>query len=156
MANSTTIPEKQLLLNSASIDESITTILVCGDRSYDDVDTITQVLEKYRKKYVSICIIHGACSGADTIAQAYADYFKVPSKSYPALWREHGRAAGPIRNQQMLDEGKPSLVLAFHRDIKSSKGTKNMIAKATSKNIPTMLIARKSDSLKSVSIDTLE
>lgn len=40
---------------------------------------------------------------------------------FPAKWNEHGKAAGPIRNQQMLTEGKPDVVFAFHDDIASSK-----------------------------------
>ena len=30
-------------------------------------------------------------------------------------WATHGRAAGPIRNQAMLQEGKPDVVVAFER-----------------------------------------
>jgi hypothetical protein len=49
---------------------------------------------------------------------------------YPAQWHKYGRAAGPIRNQQMLAEGKPDLVLAFHDDIDGSRGTKDMVNRA--------------------------
>lgn len=143
-------PEEQpLLVNDSKI------ILVCGSRNYDDAETITEVLGTYRKRYESITIIHGACSGADTIAQAYADYFKIPCKSYPALWKDHGRGAGPIRNQRMLDEGKPSLVLAFHDDIKSSKGTRDMVSKSMKISIPVMLISGTSGSIERLSEDML-
>jgi len=40
----------------------------------------------------------------------------------------------------MLDEGKPDLVLAFHTDIKNSKGTKNMIQQAEKRGIKVILI----------------
>lgn len=46
----------------------------------------------------------------------------------------------PIRNKQMLDEGKPDLVLAFHTDIENSKGTKNMIYQAKKRGIKVILI----------------
>jgi hypothetical protein len=37
----------------------------------------------------------------------------------------------PKRNQKMLDDGKPTFVLAFHDDIDESKGTKDMVTRAT-------------------------
>jgi hypothetical protein len=49
---------------------------------------------------------------------------------FPAQWKKFGRAAGPIRNRQMLVEGKPDLVIAFHDDLKNSDGSKNMLAQA--------------------------
>ena len=50
---------------------------------------------------------------------------KIPIKRFPADW-SLGRKAGPIRNRQMLVEGKPDVVYAFYQDKKKSKGTKNM------------------------------
>jgi predicted Rossmann-fold nucleotide-binding protein len=42
-----------------------------------------------------------------------------------------GLAAGPIRNQQMIDEGKPDLVIAFP----GGAGTHDMMARATKANL---------------------
>ena len=56
-------------------------------------------------------------------------------ESFPAKWDLYGRAAGPIRNQEMLDVGKPSLVVYFHSDLKDSKGTKDMVERATKSGI---------------------
>lgn len=50
----------------------------------------------------------------------------VPVRVFKADWDKHGKAAGPIRNQQMLDEGKPDLVLAFA----GGKGTDDMCRRA--------------------------
>ena len=47
-----------------------------------------------------------------------------------ADWELEGKAAGPIRNQRMLDIHQPDLVLAFHRFIANSKGTKDMVDRA--------------------------
>jgi YspA, cpYpsA-related SLOG family len=156
---------------ASKIHQSNVTILVCGDRNYNDVETITSVLTMCQQKYGSITIIHGACSGADTISGAYATCNKIPCKSFPAQWKQYGRGAGtsvsdgepcrisnpagPIRNKQMIEEGFPSLVLAFHPDIKSSKGTKDMVSQAMKKNIPVMLVSSKSDSIQVLSMDML-
>ena len=59
---------------------------------------------------------------------------------YPADWDRHGRQAGVIRNRQMITEGNPNLVVAFHADIERSKGTKDMVTASTYNRIPTILI----------------
>jgi hypothetical protein len=57
---------------------------------------------------------------------------------YPADWRTHGKAAGPIRNAQMIDvlsESKNNEVWAYHTDLSKSKGTKNTIKLAKKKKL---------------------
>lgn len=60
------------------------------------------------------------------MAGAWAENNKVPQLCYLADWKTHGLNAGPIRNKQMLDEGKPDLVLAFP----GGRGTANMVTQA--------------------------
>lgn len=81
-------------------------------------------------------VIEGEALGADTLAREAAEYFGIEVERYPANWTLYGRAAGPIRNNQMLTEGKPDLVVAFHHDIEHSKGTKNMVKQAKALGIP--------------------
>jgi len=64
--------------------------------------------------------------------------------SFPADWKSYGKGAGPIRNQLMLDEGKPDLVLAFHNDISSSRGTADMIRRAKKHGISYEIISEDS------------
>ena len=79
-------------------------------------------------EYKNLVLIQGAARGVDTAAQTWAVLNNVAQLRFPADWQKYGRAAGPIRNKQMLDQGKPDKVLAFLR--KDSKGTANMIAQA--------------------------
>jgi len=58
-------------------------------------------------------IISGCAPGADTLALEWPEARGIQVARFPADWNTHGRAAGPIRNQQMLDEGKPELVVSF-------------------------------------------
>lgn len=60
-----------------------------------------------------ITIISGMAKGVDSVAAdwAVANYAKL--EPYHADWNKYKKAAGPIRNQRMLDEGKPDLVIAF-------------------------------------------
>ena len=115
-------------------------ILVCGDRNWTDYFLIATTLYKAIKHEPRVTIIHGAARGADSMAGIFARTNGLNVRSYPAQWSKHGKAAGIIRNQQMLDEGKPDKVIAFHDDIKNSKGTKDMIERAKKAGIPVELV----------------
>ncbi len=98
-------------------------VIVCGDRNWLGWAAIERELERLP---AGTTIIHGAARGADTIASVLGVRMGFHVKVYPAQWEQFGRAAGAIRNKWMLDAG-PDLVLAFHSDIRQSKGTANMI-----------------------------
>ena len=63
---------------------------------------------------------------------------KMKVLEFPAKWEEFNRAAGTIRNQQMIDEGHPDLVVYFHDNLDGSKGTKEMVNRAVRTNIPVL------------------
>ena len=126
-------------------------ILVCGGREYgwkwedgfrvpdqEQRRRFDRVLENcirtYRERHPAarIVIIHGAAKGADTLAHDFvvssrrssSDVLRdIHEESYPANWKEHGRAAGPIRNQHMLTTGKPDVIIAFE----GGEGTAHMV-----------------------------
>lgn len=100
-------------------------ILVCGGRDYSDRDRLFTILDVAHAACPITVLIHGNAKGADQIADEWAAGKCMTSTFLPA-WEEHGRAAGPMRNQRMLDEGKPHLVVAFP----GGKGTADMVARA--------------------------
>lgn len=116
-------------------------VLVCRGRKFgvDEQDGITEeaypmfdALEDLLDEYGdSLVIIEGGASGADTLASVWATYRQVKHLCFPADWQRHGRAAGSIRNTQMIEEGKPDLVLAAP----GGPGTKNMIRQVTQHGI---------------------
>lgn len=73
-----------------------------------------------------VTIIHGGAKGADALAMSWAAVNWCPEIEFKADWAKHGRAAGPIRNKQMLEKGKPDVVIAF----KGGRGTANMCRQA--------------------------
>ena len=102
-------------------------VLVCGGRDYTDRARVWRVLDAYREKYGRLTIIQGGARGADRHARDWAlAQSSVCLINEPADWDAHGKAAGPIRNQRMLDEGKPDLVLAFP----GGRGTADMVSRA--------------------------
>lgn len=102
-------------------------ILVCGDREWSDWEMILQELSVYPTDTV---IIEGEARGADRLAGQVAVELGFQVIRFPADWKKYGRGAGPIRNQQMLDEGRPDLIIAFHDDLEHSRGTLDMVMKA--------------------------
>lgn len=110
-------------------------VLVCGSRHFNDYELLEKTLEALP---TISCIIEGEARGADKLARKYAEGRGLDVLPFPALWNKHGRAAGPIRNTQMLVEGKPELVIAFKGP--NSKGTQNMIDQATKAGIKVKVI----------------
>jgi hypothetical protein len=107
-------------------------LLVCGDRNWKDKGLINKVLLSYwmDAPWETLTIIHGCAKGVDSLAGEIGKENSQKILEFPAQWDKFGKSAGPIRNQQMLDKGKPDLVLAFHDNIEESKGTKDMVNRA--------------------------
>jgi len=103
-------------------------VLVCGGRDYNDRETVGRVLSNLNPSLV----IEGGATGADRLARLWAARTTTDVDTYEADWRTHGKAAGPIRNQRMLDEGKPDLVVAFP----GGRGTADMIRRAEAAGMP--------------------
>jgi hypothetical protein len=114
-------------------------ILVCGSRVFNDKRKFNDVLAPYLKEYGSdLEIITGMAKGADHFAWLFAYHYDLITHKFPADWDNNGKAAGPIRNQQMIDEGRPDLVIAF--PVGESRGTYDMIKRARKHNIEVIVI----------------
>ena len=111
-------------------------VLVCGDRNWTNKSKIREELEALHDVEL---IIHGAARGADTLAGEVAKELNILVIEYPADWHRYGKAAGPHRNREMLDDN-PNLVLAFHSHIRLSKGTADTVREARKRGIPTRII----------------
>ena len=118
-------------------------ILICGDRYWANKELIRDTVENYVKtiKLDKIYIIEGEANGADSLAREVAEELGLEVMKFPADWSKYHRAAGPIRNQQMLQQGKPDMVLAFHNNLSQSKGTADMVKRARKAGVPTEVIS---------------
>lgn len=118
-------------------------VLVCGDRNWKDRDLIAREIDKVRRSCRDgelLSIVEGEADGADKMARQYGISVGILVIGVHADWKTYGRAAGPIRNQKMLDDYKPDQVLAFHDNIGASSGTKDMIERTIVARIPYRLI----------------
>lgn len=95
-------------------------ILVTGSRTWQDVDTIRNVLGGYLRDYPGSVVVSGACpNGADAIAEFIAEEHGAEVERHPAEWDLYGKRAGFVRNGQMVNLGA-DLCLAFIKN--NSKG----------------------------------
>lgn len=117
-------------------------ILVCGPRDWTDERKVRLALDGVTGVDLSIhyTIMHGACpTGVDAFAEAWArdaglsQSRDVSVQRFRADWETHGKAAGPMRNQTMVDN-KPDLVFAFAwvaSDMRIlTPGTRDCVARA--------------------------
>ena len=104
------------------------TILVTGGRDFSDETLLRRLifdaagtgLESHE-----IRLVHGNARGADKLAARIgieAGFDVVP---YPANWKDHGLAAGPMRNTFMFVDSKPDVVIA----VPGGTGTNDMVKK---------------------------
>lgn len=137
-------------------------VLVCGSRTYgasldyvgipnpeerekleqkreDATKEVRRTLLKLNSMRSIDLVIHGGARGADSVAGKVAEELGIPTRVYPAQWGRYGKSAGMRRNRQMLDEGRPGLVVAFY-DGRRTRGTSNMIRIAKEAGVPTVEI----------------
>jgi YspA, cpYpsA-related SLOG family len=117
----------------------LTRVLVCGDRNWKDREYIFDRLDEMRRLYGISDIIEGCARGADRIAEQYATARHLPLHHYPAKWNSYGKVAGIYRNGDMLRNGKPDMVIAFHTALQQSKGTAHMVKIAREAGIETFV-----------------
>lgn len=110
-------------------------VLVCGGRDYSNSRLVQETLWDLDQTKGITAIIQGGCRGVDRIARDWCDK-DTKCITVPALWHEHGKAAGPIRNQRMIDDFKPDLVVAFP----GGRGTADMVRRAEIAGIPVMRV----------------
>lgn len=110
-------------------------VLVCGGRKNNDYVSLYHALDEIDVERGPItAIIAGGAKGIDTWAESWAwmNRERLEYLKFPALWKIHGsKAAGPIRNKQMIEEGKPDLIVAA----KGHAGTANMVKQALAAGI---------------------
>jgi hypothetical protein len=113
-------------------------ILISGSRTWTDDAPIRKALYRLRGR-TDVVIIQGCCRGVDLLARKAALDFGFWIQDYPADW-DTGLKAGPVRNQEMIDRGKPDLAFIFHHNIAASKGTADMLRRVVAAGIRYKLI----------------
>lgn len=123
-------------------------VLVFGGRDYANQEWLFRVLDAADDFLEFGLVIHGAAPGADTLAEEWAKARGVDVLAFPAAWDDIGRpgavvrhtragkpydaAAGGVRNQKMIDVGRPTVAIGFP----GGTGTRDMTRRVIGASIP--------------------
>jgi hypothetical protein len=91
-------------------------VVVFGGREFTNAKFIFEHLNRLHKKFGFDVVIEGDARGADRIAGFWARKKKLTNLKFPIKkidWDTHGKKAGYLRNQRMIDEGKPDFGVEF-------------------------------------------
>ena len=107
-------------------------VVVTGGRDYCETERTFAALDAVHERTPITVLIEGEARGLDVRAKAWAVRRGVPYEAYPADWETLGKAAGGIRNQQMIDQGKPDYGVVFP----GGRGTADMRGRLIEVGIP--------------------
>lgn len=113
-------------------------ILVTGDPDWSREQMIRDALEKLNPSLV----IHGGGIGAEWLAGKVAKKLGIEILAFPVQRSVYGNQAGVIKNQEMLDQGRPNIVLAFFTftsNIKKYREPADILRKAKAARLPVLV-----------------
>lgn len=125
-------------------------ILVTGSREWSDEIAVINalnlaafMLQAAQLREPEITLVHGGAQGLDAIAARIARSRGWIVEEHRADWRVHGKAAGPVRNAEMVKLGA-DLCVAFPVPLPSGKngisGTTDCYRRAIAAGIPTLVL----------------
>jgi hypothetical protein len=101
-------------------------IVVTGGRDYRNRPYLFGMLDAHTHHFNPIRVAHGGATGADALANEWAESRGHEIVVYHAEWDKYGRRAGPIRNKKMLEAEQPDYVIAFQ----GGRGTSDCVSQA--------------------------
>lgn len=125
-------------------------LLVCGPRNLD-AKAMPMLCDALRRALVAnlpfapgFVMAHGAARGADMLWEEALAFtcdrrpeLWMPIRRMAARWDTEGKAAGPLRNQRMLEQVRPTYWLAAHWSAEpDSPGTADMVRRLRAANVP--------------------
>jgi ABC-type sugar transport system substrate-binding protein len=114
-------------------------VLISGDRNWHCADLARRVIARLVARHGEVDIVQGSADGVDFAFVEAAYDAGCGVCSFPADWEKHGKKAGPIRNAEMVAAGA-DFVIAVHRNLAWSRGTRDLVTRALAAGIPVYLI----------------
>lgn len=111
-------------------------VVAFGGRDFADRAAVYSALDDFHLDVGVSCLVEGEANGADMLAKRWAEQRGVPVDPFPADWERLFNDAGPARNQQMIDDGRPDCGIAFRGD----RGTADMTSRMELAGLPVFAI----------------
>jgi hypothetical protein len=117
--------------------------LMAGSRGWHDPDVVNALIAGLdviaQGRGEKLTLIHGNAPGLDKLVDRLGRQWGAEVIPVPAEWDRYGKAAGPIRNQRILDEYHPEVAYLFRATGKSN-GTDDMYTRAKKAGLEPYLI----------------
>ena len=112
-------------------------LIIAGSRDFNDYGFVKDILDYYLQNTDkhTVAVISGTQRGVDSLGERYAKENGIKVERFPPDWDTHGKAAGPIRNQQMADAATHCIVFTS-----GGPGSKSMIEIAIKAQLPTKIV----------------
>lgn len=108
-------------------------VIIAGSREIKHNSVVKFALDLTDLGHFNITeVVCGGADGVDQLGAEWALHHQIPVMIMRADWDTHGRAAGPIRNQQMAEYADQLVAIWDGK----SKGTANMILEMHRLNKP--------------------
>jgi hypothetical protein len=105
-------------------------VIITGSRNWEDRAAIERILDRLWVRDQATVIVHGGCpTGADAMAEEIWSAKGGITEVHPADWSA-GRAAGPIRNQMMVNMGADWCVAFIRNSSPGASGCAEMARRA--------------------------
>ena len=114
----------------------MTKVCICGGRDFLNYNLFKKKCDSILENITDIEIISGGASGADFLAEIYAEEKGYKMSRFPADWKKYKKRAGIIRNKEMIKQA--DFVIAYWNGV--SKGTASSIKFTEQKGIPLRII----------------
>ena len=110
-------------------------LAIVGSRNYSNYTQACQqidiALSQWSKSPSDVTeVVSGGAAGADKMAERWARERGIPVKVFKPDWDKHGKAAGPLRNQSIIEYA--THVVAFPS--REGRGTQDSISRAKKLN----------------------
>jgi hypothetical protein len=111
-------------------------LIVCGGRSFTNFELVERELTQLNcNKPISV-LIHGWIGPAASVIEHWARENDIPIVRYPPNWELHGKGAETRRNEFMLSDSRPGLVIAFP----GGPDTSDLVRRALNKGVAVLAV----------------
>ena len=111
---------------------------ICGSRSITSSEYVFSVLDFYLARLLEeneVVIVSGSAIGIDSLGAQWAELRKLKTEIYLPDYKQYGKSATFIRNQQIIDNSDYLIAITT-----GSNGTADSIKRAVKKNIPIKIV----------------
>ena len=107
-------------------------LILAGGRHLTDAGLVTRALDRAAEAHALTVLIHGGHALTGRAAEDWARRQGLHVIRHPPNWQRHGRRAESIRNDFMLADSRPDLVLA----LPGGDDTRALVLSALSRRLP--------------------